>query len=163
MIPCFFTTVFISGCYWFCCCLLAEGDLYFTVKLQSYTAVEKDEVILSCELSKAVGEVKWFKDGSEIYPSKNILFQSDGKKRLLVIKKAAKSNVGAYTCDCGTDKTTADLNIEGNVCGDPAPSPARGQDYRIRPRPPPFSKTPPLSGLISSPLNPPLLCPVLPF
>lgn len=133
------------------------------MKLQSYTAVEKDEVILSCELSKAVGEVKWFKDGSEIYPSKNILFQSDGKKRLLVIKKAAKSNVGAYTCDCGTDKTTADLNIEGNVRGDPATSPARAQDYRIRPRPPPFSKTPPLSGLISSPLNPPLLCPVLPF
>ena len=123
LIRCFCTTVFISGCYWFCCCLLAEGDLYFTVKLQSYTAVEKDEVILSCELSKAVGEVKWFKDGSEIYPSKNIIFQSDGKKRLLVIKKAAKSNVGAYTCDCGTDKTTADLNIEGNVRGDPAPPP----------------------------------------
>lgn len=100
-------------------CILAEGDLYFTVKLQNYTAVEKDEVILSCELSKAVGEVRWFKDGNEIFPSKNLVFQSDSKKRILVIKKAAKSNMGAYTCDCGTDKTTAHLNIEGNTCGNP--------------------------------------------
>lgn len=99
-------------------CTLAEGDLYFTVKLQNYTAVEKDEVILSCELSKAVGEVRWFKDCNEIFPSKNVVFQSDGKKRILVIKKATKSNMGAFTCDCGTDKTTAHLNIEGNTCGD---------------------------------------------
>lgn len=88
------------------------------MKLQNYTAVEKDEVILSCELSKAVGEVKWFKDGNEIFPSKNILIQSDGKKRILIIKKAAKSNMGEYICDCGTDKTTANLNIEGNTCRD---------------------------------------------
>ena len=90
------------------------------MKLQNYTAVEKDEVMLSCELSKPAAEVKWFKDGNEIFPSKNILFQSDGKKRTLVIRKAAQGSMGAYTCDCGTDKTTADLNIEGNACRDPA-------------------------------------------
>ncbi|KAF7659758.1 hypothetical protein LDENG_00293770, partial [Lucifuga dentata] len=89
-----------------------EGDLYFTVNLQNYTAVEKDEVILSCELSKAAAEVKWFKDGNEIFPSKNVLIQSDGRKRTLLIKKVAKSSTGAYTCDCSTDKTTATLNIE---------------------------------------------------
>lgn len=126
-----------------CCCRLpAEGDLYFTAKLQNYTAVEKDEAILSCELSKAAGEVKWFKDGNEIFPSKNVLLQSDGRKRLLVIKKTAKNNVGSYTCDCGTDKTTADLNIEGNPRGGPARCPKEPrQDCRIRPRPPPFIKT----------------------
>ncbi|MEQ2170442.1 hypothetical protein GOODEAATRI_000282 [Goodea atripinnis] len=89
-----------------------EGDLYFTVKLQNYTAVEKDEAVLSCELSKAAAEVKWFRDGNEIFSSKNVLFQSDGRKRMLVIRKTAKRDRGAYTCDCGTDKTTADLNIE---------------------------------------------------
>lgn len=126
-----------------CCCrLAAEGDLYFTAKLQNYTAVEKDEAILSCELSKAAGEVKWFKDGNEIFPSKNVLLQSDGRKRLLIIKKTAKSNVGSYTCDCGTDKTTADLNIEGNPCGSPGRCPKEPrQDCGIRPCPPPFVKT----------------------
>lgn len=97
--------------------LLAEGDLYFAVRLQNYAAVEKDEVVLSCELSRAAAEVRWFRDGNEIFPSKNVLLQSDGRKRSLVIRKVAQSHAGAYTCDCGTDKTAADLNIEGN----PAP------------------------------------------
>lgn len=95
-------------------CLLAEGDLYFTVKLQNYTAIEKDEVVLCCELSKAAGDVKWFKDGEEVFPSKNVLIQSDGRKRMVVIKKAARSSAGTYTCSCGTDRTSCELNIEGN-------------------------------------------------
>ena len=98
------------------CYFSAEGDLYFTTKLQNYTAVEKDEVKLVCELSKAVADVKWFKDGKEITPSKNIAFSSDGKKRILLVRKAEKSNIGEYTCDCGSDKTTANLSIEGK-CG----------------------------------------------
>uniref|UniRef100_A0A0S7EPU5 non-specific serine/threonine protein kinase n=2 Tax=Poeciliopsis prolifica TaxID=188132 RepID=A0A0S7EPU5_9TELE len=89
-----------------------EGDLYFTTKLQNYTAVEKDEVKLVCELSKAVADVKWFKDGKEITPSKNIAISTDGKKRILMVRKAEKANIGEYTCDCGSDKTTANLNIE---------------------------------------------------
>lgn len=128
------------------------------MKLQNYTAVEKDEVMLSCELSKAAGEVRWFKDGNEIFPSKNILIQSDGKKRMLVIKRTAKSSKGEYTCDCGTDKTTANLNIEGNTCGDLAPPPDPGQDCRIRPRPPPFAETPPFSAIF-----PPSLCSVFSY
>lgn len=93
--------------------LSAEGDLYFTSKLQNYTAVEKDEVKLVCELSKAIADVKWFKDGKEITPSKNIAISTDGKKRILMVRKAEKTNIGEYTCDCGSDKTTAKLNIEG--------------------------------------------------
>ncbi|KAJ8416941.1 hypothetical protein AAFF_G00328190 [Aldrovandia affinis] len=89
-----------------------EGEPYFTTKLQDYTAVEKDEVVLVCELSKSAAEVKWFKDGQEITPSKNVLMKSEGKKRMLIVKKAEKANIGEYTCDCGSDKTTAKLNIE---------------------------------------------------
>lgn len=93
----------------------AEGDLYFTSKLQNYTAVEKDEVKLVCELSKAIAEVKWFKDSQEITPSKNIAISTDGKKRILTVRKAEKTNTGEYSCDCGSDKTSARLNIEGNL------------------------------------------------
>lgn len=106
---------------------------------------------MSCELSKAAGEVKWFKDGNEIFPSKNVLLQSDGRKRLLVIKKTAKNNVGSYTCDCGTDKTTADLNIEGNPRGGPGCCPKEPcQDCRIRPRPPPNLAAHPLLRCVAS-------------
>ena len=89
--------------------------MYFTTKLQNYTAVEKDEVSLVCELSKSLAQVQWFKDGKEIIPSKNIVTQTDGKKRLLTIKKASKADIGEYSCHCGTDKTTASLNIEGKL------------------------------------------------
>lgn len=100
-------------CLFFCFC--AEGDLYFTTKLQNYTAVEKDEVKLVCELSKAIADVKWFKEGKEITPSKNIAISTDGKKRILMVRKAEKANIGEYSCDCGSDKTTAKLNIEGET------------------------------------------------
>lgn len=93
-----------------------EGDLYFTAKLQNYTAVEKDEAVLSCELSRASGEVTWFKGSTEVFPSKNIAVQSDGRKRLLLIKKVAKNDADSYSCDCITDRTTANLAVEGNRC-----------------------------------------------
>lgn len=93
-----------------------EGDLYFTAKLQNYTAVEKDEVVLSCELSRASGEVTWFKSDAEVFPSKNVVVQSDGRKRLLLIKKVAKNDAASYSCDCVTDRTTAKLAVEGNGC-----------------------------------------------
>lgn len=80
--------------------------------------MEKDEVKLVCELSKAVADVRWFKDGKEITPSKNIAISTDGKKRILTVRKAEKANIGAYTCDCGSDKTTANLNIEGKKSDD---------------------------------------------
>lgn len=73
---------------------------------------------LRCELSKAIADVKWFKDGKELTPSKNIAITTDGKKRVLTVRKAEKANIGEYTCDCGSDKTTAKLNIEG-ICRHP--------------------------------------------
>lgn len=57
--------------------------------------------------------MKWFKDGEEIKPSKNAVIKADGKKRMLILKKALKSDIGQYTCDCGTDKTSGKLDIEG--------------------------------------------------
>jgi titin len=70
-------------------------------------------VVLQCEISKADAPVKWFKDGKEIKPSKNAVIKADGKKRMLILKKALKSDIGQYTCDCGTDQTSAKLDIEG--------------------------------------------------
>jgi len=92
---------------------LPEGDAYFTVKLQDYTAVEKDEVALDCELSKDV-EVMWYHNEAEVKPSKMVAIKAEGKRRTLVIKKVANKDKGQYVCDCGTDKTMATLHIEGN-------------------------------------------------
>lgn len=77
--------------------------------------MEKDEVILQCEISKADAPVKWMKDGNPITASKNVVIKADGKKRILILKKALKKDIGQYTCDCGTDQTSAKLDIEGMV------------------------------------------------
>lgn len=90
-----------------------EGDAYFTVKLQDYTAVEKDEVLLDCELNKDVG-VMWYHNEAEIKPSKMVTVKAEGKRRTLLISKAADQDKGQYVCDCGTDKTSATLHIKGN-------------------------------------------------
>lgn len=89
-----------------------EGDAYFTVKLQDYTAVEKEQVVLDCELNKDV-EVMWYHNEAEVKASKAVLIKAEGKRRTLTIKKVADKDKGQYLCDCGTDKTTATLHIEG--------------------------------------------------
>uniref|UniRef100_A0A3P9CR09 Uncharacterized protein n=1 Tax=Maylandia zebra TaxID=106582 RepID=A0A3P9CR09_9CICH len=84
---------------------------YFTVKLQDYTAVEKDEVVLDCELSKDV-DVMWYHNEAEIKASKTVNIKAEGKRRVLIIKRVGDKDKGQYLCDCGTDKTTATLHIE---------------------------------------------------
>lgn len=92
--------------------LLPEGDAYFTVKLQDYTAVEKDQVVLECELNKEV-DVIWYRDQAEVRPSKTVAVRAEGRRRTLVLKRVSHGDAGQYTCDCGTDKTAAALHIEG--------------------------------------------------
>lgn len=97
-----------------CCLAFPEADPYFTVKLHDKTGVEKDEIILKCEVSKDV-PVRWFKDGEEIVPSTKHSIKTDGLRRILKIKKAELKDKGEYMCDCGTDQTKANLNVEGEL------------------------------------------------
>lgn len=94
--------------------IFAEGDARFITKLQDYTAVEKEEVTLNCELSKDV-PVKWFHNEIEIKASKLVSLKVEGKRRTLCIKKVEQKDKGVYSCDCGTDKTSAKVNIEGDL------------------------------------------------
>lgn len=89
-----------------------EGDPIFVVKLQDYTATEKDEVTLSCELSKDV-PVVWYHGEKELTASKTLLLRSEGTRRVLVLKKVELQDEGRYVCDCGTDKTAAGITVEG--------------------------------------------------
>ena len=82
------------------------------MKLHDKTGVEKDEIILKCEVSKDV-PVKWFKDGEEIVPSPKHSIKTDGLRRILKIKKAELKDKGEYMCDCGTDQTKANVTVEG--------------------------------------------------
>lgn len=102
---------------------IPEGEARFVVKLQDYTAVEKDEVVLDCELNKDV-PVRWFYNEAEIKASKMVTIKAEDKRRILIIKRVGDKDKGQYVCDCETDKTIANLNIEGRhfePCTDPSP------------------------------------------
>lgn len=89
-----------------------EGDAVFVVKLQDFTATEKDELVLNCELSKDV-PVVWYHSEKEITASKTVVLKSEGTCRSLLLKRVEQSNKGTYTCDCGTDKTSAVIDVQG--------------------------------------------------
>lgn len=82
------------------------------MKLQDFTATEKDELTLDCELNKDV-PVIWYHSEKEITASKTVMLKSEGTHRSLVLKKVEQSDRGTYTCDCGTDKTSAAIDVQG--------------------------------------------------
>lgn len=89
-----------------------EGDAVFVVKLQDFAATEKDELLLNCELSKDV-PVVWYHSEKEITASKTVVLKSEGTRRSLLLKSVEQSSKGTYTCDCGTDKTSAVIEVQG--------------------------------------------------
>ncbi|KAM4558643.1 obscurin isoform 4-T4 [Odontesthes bonariensis] len=81
-----------------------EKDLFQSV-------VEKEQLVLSCEVSRADGIVQWYKDGTEIQPNNNVTMQADDTKRDLTIHSAQLSDTGAYTCRAGDNILVFKVNI----------------------------------------------------
>lgn len=69
-------------------------------------------MVLECELNKEV-DVIWYRNQAEVRPSKTVAVRAEGRRRTLVLRRVSHEDAGQYTCDCGTDKTTAALHIEG--------------------------------------------------
>ncbi|XP_051260023.1 obscurin-like protein 1 isoform X1 [Dicentrarchus labrax] len=73
---------------------ISEEDLFKSV-------VEQEELVLSCEVTRADGVVQWYKDGAEMQQSNNITMQAEDTKRNLTIHSAQLSDTGTYTCRAG--------------------------------------------------------------
>lgn len=86
---------------------IPEEDLFKSV-------VEHDELVLSCEVSRADGVVQWYKDGTEMQSSKNITMEAEDTKRNLIIHSAQLSDTGTYTCRAGDNVLLFKVNIRGN-------------------------------------------------
>ncbi|RXM28980.1 Obscurin [Acipenser ruthenus] len=62
-----------------------------------------DDVVLECELSRANGTVKWYKDGEKITDNERVCLEEEGAFRSLVILNAETSDSGEYFCDACDD------------------------------------------------------------
>ncbi|XP_019910065.2 obscurin-like protein 1 isoform X6 [Esox lucius] len=65
------------------------------------SVVERDRLLMSCEVSREDATVQWYKDGFEMAPSDNVSVQADGTVRMLIIHSAQLSDSGTYTCRAG--------------------------------------------------------------
>uniref|UniRef100_A0A3Q2P0Z8 Obscurin-like protein 1 n=1 Tax=Fundulus heteroclitus TaxID=8078 RepID=A0A3Q2P0Z8_FUNHE len=107
-----------SGVY---CCKTKAYVLFFTAPPVTFaevpekdlfrSAVEQEQLVLSCEVSRADGVVQWYKDGTEIQPSNNVVMEAEGGERNLIINSAQLSDTGTYTCRTGDNILIFKVNI----------------------------------------------------
>ncbi|XP_033965419.1 obscurin isoform X4 [Pseudochaenichthys georgianus] len=83
---------------------IPEEDLFKSV-------VEQEQLVLSCEVSRAGGVVQWYKDGAQVQPCDNITMQVEDTKRNLTIHAAQPSDTGTYTCRAGDNILMYKVNI----------------------------------------------------
>ncbi|XP_010790538.1 obscurin-like protein 1 [Notothenia coriiceps] len=83
---------------------IPEEDLFKSV-------VEQEQLVLSCEVSRAGGVVQWYKDGAQVQPCDNITMQVEDTKRNLTIHAAQLSDTGTYTCRAGDNILMYKVNI----------------------------------------------------
>lgn len=76
-------------------------------------AVLSQKATLSCEVVDNATEVKWYKDGKQLSPSRAVQVDSKGKIRQLVICNVDKKDAGEYTCEVGTEKLAFKVQVAG--------------------------------------------------
>lgn len=74
---------------------------------------ESQTAELECEVANANAEGKWLKDGHHVDFSDNVVSEVNGAVRRLVIVITRPQDVGEYTYQVATSKTTANLRVEG--------------------------------------------------
>ncbi|XP_074841400.1 obscurin isoform X2 [Carettochelys insculpta] len=91
--------------------VVTELPVKISKPLVDIKAPEKDKVTFECELSRPNAEVKWFKNGSVLRPSKKVTIISQETKRSLIIHKCDYNDQGTYVCDAGDATSSATLAV----------------------------------------------------
>ncbi|XP_066467658.1 obscurin-like protein 1 isoform X2 [Tiliqua scincoides] len=66
---------------------------------------------LSCEVSLLDAPVRWFKDGLEVDETHNLLLQSEGAERRLIIPQASAEDAGEYICETKDESVSFDVRV----------------------------------------------------
>ncbi|XP_032336223.1 obscurin-like protein 1 isoform X2 [Camelus ferus] len=68
---------------------------------QDLEVTEGDTATFECELSQALADITWEKDGRPLTPSPRLRIQSLGTRRLLQLRRCGSSDAGTYSCAVG--------------------------------------------------------------
>ncbi|XP_044942911.1 obscurin isoform X13 [Mustela putorius furo] len=80
--------------------------------LEDQQAAPGEDVVLSCELSRAGTPVRWLRDGKAIRKSQKYDLIVDGPRAMLVVHAVSPKDSGEYTCETEASKSTASLRVE---------------------------------------------------
>ncbi|KAL4688306.1 hypothetical protein H8959_004558 [Pygathrix nigripes] len=71
---------------------------------QDLEVTEGDTAMFECELSQALADVTWEKDGNALTPSPRLRLQALGTRRILQLRRCGPSDAGTYSCAVGTTR-----------------------------------------------------------
>ncbi|KAI3374875.1 hypothetical protein L3Q82_021410 [Scortum barcoo] len=89
-----------------------ELPVKFVKRLRDKIAMYKHRGHLECQVSRASAKVKWYKNKTEIKPSKKYEIKSEDVYRKLTINDVDERDEDTYTCDAIDDKTSCKLLVE---------------------------------------------------
>ncbi|XP_043850336.1 obscurin-like protein 1 isoform X1 [Dromiciops gliroides] len=101
---------------------LAESPVQFLlpeVAPSPLSVSRGEQLVLSCELSRASAPVFWNLNGSRVLEDGNLELRSEGPRRLLLIRAAHPSHSGNYTCQAGSDPGAPTLTFPVQVTEPP--------------------------------------------
>lgn len=85
----------------------------FVKKLRDKIAMYKHRAYLECQVSRPSAKVTWYKNKTEIKPSKKHEISSEDIYRKLIITDVDSEDEDTYACDAIDDKTSCQLLVEG--------------------------------------------------
>ncbi|KAM8934021.1 LOW QUALITY PROTEIN: obscurin-like protein 1 [Pelodytes ibericus] len=68
-------------------------------------------IVLGCELSRENAPVTWYKDGVEVEERDDLIMESEGKYRRLIIPVAQTRDSGEFVCDAGDDSVFYNVTV----------------------------------------------------
>ncbi|XP_047198041.1 obscurin isoform X42 [Hippoglossus stenolepis] len=89
-----------------------ELPVKFVKRLRDKIAMFKHRGHLECQVSRASAKVKWYKNKTEIKPSKKHEIRSEDVYRKLTINDVDSVDEDTYTCDATDDQTSCKLLVE---------------------------------------------------
>uniref|UniRef100_A0A8U7MNR6 Obscurin, cytoskeletal calmodulin and titin-interacting RhoGEF n=1 Tax=Corvus moneduloides TaxID=1196302 RepID=A0A8U7MNR6_CORMO len=92
--------------------VVKEKPAEVTKELEDKTSPAGQDISLSCELSKADVNIRWYKDGKAIRKSQKYDLQQEGTRAILTIRDSTVKDSGEYTCETETSKTTARITVQ---------------------------------------------------
>ena len=80
--------------------------------MQDVTIAKGEKATFEIELTKGDALVRWFKDSQDLQFSEHVQLSIDGKRQKLKIYNSNPNDAGVYSCQVGTQTSSARLIVE---------------------------------------------------